>query len=189
MDAQKLFDTVAIHMLSQHRRASSGWGRPEYHAKASNDRCAIGCLIPDTIYHRKIEHKSVPQLLVSKDWRIEPTRNHLQRLAGEHPKNRYLLEILQTLHDHVYAKYWKTGFRTIATAFGLKTDVLNRFRNPRARGVAARLRFEQEEAKQINKVTSYINRWSAETIEWLSKPDVLPTPAEPVAAPQQPVEV
>jgi len=53
MNRQRIFNRVCKHLMKQGRRASQN---DACRLRADNgDRCAIGCLIPNSVYHSELE--------------------------------------------------------------------------------------------------------------------------------------
>jgi hypothetical protein len=60
---QEVFNTVALHLIKQGRASVAGtriYNKPvcAYRSILDGSSCAIGCLIPDGLYHAAIEGKS-----------------------------------------------------------------------------------------------------------------------------------
>ena len=69
MNAQEIFETVSRHLFVQGKQSRGADGRCAYRGE-DNQRCAVGVLIPDALYHREIEgcsvhHKTVMPLLTA----------------------------------------------------------------------------------------------------------------------------
>ena len=87
MKQQDIFDTVAKHLFTQGQQSIVN-GICQY--RDENDHsCAVGCLIPDSIYETKFEGQPINWLLAECDL-LRDT------LGGE---NDVLLMSLQSLHD------------------------------------------------------------------------------------------
>ncbi len=91
MNAQEIFDTVAVHLIKQGKPAVAHSGQACAYKTADGLRCAVGVLISDEEYEDKMEGKSVYTLL----------GNHKEKLARliEHEN---LLATLQNNHDTRY---------------------------------------------------------------------------------------
>lgn len=74
MTEQELFDTVALHLITQGKRATNQQGVPVYRA-SDGSKCAIGIIIPDRLYVPEIEYMDIRMILL-----------------GYHNHNIYMLE-------------------------------------------------------------------------------------------------
>jgi len=63
MTPQQIFDTVATHLFTQGHPAKNPDGFCVYRAY-SGDKCAVGCLIPDSEYEPQMESQSVKELVI-----------------------------------------------------------------------------------------------------------------------------
>ena len=128
MDMQKIFETVARHLLTQKLKCVTSSRGGAYHRQANNLRCAIGCLIPDALYNKRIEGKDVDDLLTSRS----PLGEHLRKLTGfsgkedefgdyQHKDERLIdfLSALQSCHDETEPYHWATELRRIGKRFRL----------------------------------------------------------------------
>jgi hypothetical protein len=117
--AQDIFDTVALHLIVQGRRAILGT-HCRYRTP-SGDRCAIGVLLPDGVYNRQMEGASV--------------RGNCKYLPVSLQAHMALLVNLQELHDDIYLcepgsetvfdqKRLKAALATVADVHGLSARVL-----------------------------------------------------------------
>lgn len=118
MNAQEIFDTVAIHLLTQNKKSVYFGVQCRYRAP-NNLKCAIGILIPDDIYTDDMEGLGVGGLLDSYD--ISPT------LPKYFMKHRDLLAALQLVHDKNDPEYWKGELVSVSTIFDLDPKILEIF--------------------------------------------------------------
>lgn len=103
MTAQEIFDKVTIHLLTQ--------GEPSVNEATSScmyrgdggRMCAVGVLIPDHAYDRRMEGKSITDVLSAFD--------NLQNLAP----HTELLQQLQGVHDQLDLADWPEALDGIAT--------------------------------------------------------------------------
>jgi len=99
---QEAFSIIwGYFVLEKHPRSINSRGDCVYKNK-NNDKCAIGCLIPDDLYFRYLEDKSIPILLDPKQGRYSENSisklNKIRKLFSDiHP---YDLRSLQVIHDH-----------------------------------------------------------------------------------------
>jgi hypothetical protein len=118
--AQEIFNTVAMHLLVQGRKAVGKNGKCVYRSP-NGDRCAVGVLISDEEYLKKMEGKTVVKLLFDEQMpkRLLP---HVKLLAE-----------LQAVHDYCCSDADSHEFdrdellrslRRAAESYGLECDVL-----------------------------------------------------------------
>lgn len=115
MNHQDLFNKVADHLLSQGQRsisliASTGDMGCAYRGE-DGLKCAIGALIPDEIYSRHIEGKSVVSLAVKK---ILPRCG-----VGTDLSTLEFLKALQDIHDKEDPFCWRKSLIYLADSFNL----------------------------------------------------------------------
>jgi hypothetical protein len=91
MNKQEIFDTVAKHLFKQGKRAWRDTKGCEYRSE-DGSMCAVGCLIPDDLYHPSMEGYPVQDIAESVEF-----------LGSE---NLELLAELQLTHDMVF--HWKS---------------------------------------------------------------------------------
>lgn len=123
MELQKIFETVARHLLTQKLKCTNRHGSGAYHRPANNLRCAIGCLIPDALYTKHIEGKDVADLLGSRSQLGEHMRK-LTGFVGEQDddgnyvkKDERILDVmadLQSCHDEIEPYNWAAELRAVA---------------------------------------------------------------------------
>ncbi len=102
MNRQEVFNKVATHLLTQNEKArtQTGWGDFRCSYKADNGlKCAIGCLIPDDLYDKKIEGNSI----LYNPLLISILRNAIDLYIDD---DINFLENLQTIHDQMSIKSW-----------------------------------------------------------------------------------
>lgn len=136
MTAQKIFNTVVTHLHTQGKQAMGKRGNNEiclYRGRRGTS-CAVGCLIPDELYSRKMEKKGVNRVFGMFP-EVKKT------IVGKDQNKVDLLGDLQNAHDD--ARYWRQGgdpagsvtrlpltMRTrlieIANQWNLKIDVLKK---------------------------------------------------------------
>ena len=117
MNTQEAFTTAARHLLTQKERSllSGAWiyVRCAYRGD-SGKKCAIGCLIPDTLYDFNMEGTAIGDLLLD--------RNAVSELLDH--VDRSLLVKLQRLHDDpTKTPNWKTELVNLAKEFDLKWEL------------------------------------------------------------------
>lgn len=114
---QKVYDKVARHLLTQNEKAVLEENMCRYRTPDGR-KCAVGCLIPDDVYHDSIEGDTVRRLLCSaRDISTVLRQNLSYEVHGE------LLSALQTLHDESEVRTWRKGLREIAVTFDLDDSI------------------------------------------------------------------
>lgn len=112
MTAQEIFSKSATHLLRQRAVSRTefvgGGGTICAYRGRNGTSCAVGCLIPDDIYDKKMENLQVLCLI------------HLPGIpdllgAG----NIEILEALQLVHDQKAVSDWETELRAVAARFRL----------------------------------------------------------------------
>ena len=110
---QQIYDTVVTHLWTQNARASKN-GVCKYLEPDTGNKCAVGCLIPESLYHSKLEGAGVKVLLCS----ISPARKAVVEYLGLADEQRlFLLTSLQTFHD--------SQFHSLPAPSGMLTNMLN----------------------------------------------------------------
>jgi hypothetical protein len=124
MNNQGAFDTALLHLLNQGHRCVSAFGRSQLRAPQGGKN-AIGALIPDRLYQKSMEGKTVQQLLAAAGPDFDPLREHFSGVALP------LLNELQDLHDRtgaclpsLFREIVLEGGPRIARMFGLSTRML-----------------------------------------------------------------
>ena len=110
MTNQEIFTKVKNHLLTQNRRALQ---RLVCRYRTDEGlKCAIGCLIPDDVYTRNIEHKTVDLLClgVVKDF------DYLKQF------DKSFLRRLQVIHDNVDVDKWENELKAFARLENLVFD-------------------------------------------------------------------
>jgi hypothetical protein len=106
--AQAVFDTVAIHLLSQVMQSIDKTNSQCLYHAPDGLKCAVGCLIPEDHTYFNLEHLNVSQLLGS------PDHVHFD-----------LLLRLQSVHDEDVVKLnWKAELIDLANELRLNTDAV-----------------------------------------------------------------
>lgn len=122
MNTQKIFDTVATHLLTQ-KVKSVGFsldGTPGCMYRGVNGtRCAVGCLIPDEMYSDGIEH------LMVKDAEIYEILWEANVLSEEDQVTELeLLANLQAVHDGYPETEWADELNRVCREFHLNPTTL-----------------------------------------------------------------
>jgi hypothetical protein len=116
MDDQAIFDYVAHHLLTQDRRATPPDGLGCLYRGAGGTSCAVGCLIPDALYHVDMEGIGVRDLT----GRLMAMRHPLGQWFAEHMP---LLIALMGIHDTISPAEWRDTLRHLAFTLHLNDRV------------------------------------------------------------------
>ncbi len=124
MNNQGAFDTALLHLLNQGHRCVSASGRSQLRAPQGGKN-AIGALIPDELYRKSMEGKTIQQLLAAAGPDFDPLREHFSGVALP------LLNELQDLHDRtgaclpsLFREIVLEGGPRIARMFGLSVRLI-----------------------------------------------------------------
>lgn len=131
MNAQEIFDKVALHLLTQNRKseffdskkARIGEGNRCAYRGDDGAKCAVGCLINDESYHSNLEGHGVLNsdvLFALMHSGIDVNQRH----------NKYMLEGLQGIHDDVVVSEWKETLKALAHKYKLNTDAIDNLPQP-----------------------------------------------------------
>jgi hypothetical protein len=128
MNNQGAFDTALLHLLNQGHRCVSAFGRSQLRTPQGGKN-AIGALIPDRLYQKSMEGKTVQQLLAADSPEFDALREHFSGVALP------LLNELQDLHDRtgaclpsLFREIVLEGGPRIARMFGLSVRLLQLWR-------------------------------------------------------------
>ena len=118
MNEQEVFDKVYRHLITQGARAleNDEPGAVCQYRAPDGKRCAIGCLIPDEMYHPKIEGRSSGNLQIELPGFIA---------LFDRDFNFNLLRKLQSLHDFYPVREWRQSLAYVAKKFGLTVPVMS----------------------------------------------------------------
>jgi len=124
MNNQGAFDAALLHLLNQGHRSVNSSGRSQLRALRGGKN-AIGALIPDQLYSKAMEGKTVQQLLAANGPEFEPLRELLSGVTLP------LLNELQDLHDRtgeclpsMFRDIVREGGKRIARMFGLSARMI-----------------------------------------------------------------
>lgn len=123
MTEQEIFDTVLAHLREQGEASADSSGVCQYRGPDGTS-CAVGCLIPDEMYHPVIEGLGAGDIMAgaaSQEGDMVPVLTRIaDHLGAEHLP---LLEELQAAHDldlfNRGITDWEGRMRSIAKHFGL----------------------------------------------------------------------
>src|ERR1700722_9077507 len=111
--AQQLFDESVNFLRQQKKRSINEAGDCVYWNKATNCKCAVGCLIPEKDYNPLIEHQPL-QAICEGQYAYLPI--HLLEELAPHIG---LLERLQHTHDEALVVDWELDWQSHANDYNL----------------------------------------------------------------------
>lgn len=116
MTNQEIFTTVKTHLLSQQAKsvlpAPPGVTTPTCAYRGVNGlRCAVGCLIPDELYDRYMEGKSIEDIFVD-----------YPALDSMFCSQLSLLDHLRGVHDDQAVEDWPAHLKRVAGWFNLQYE-------------------------------------------------------------------
>lgn len=106
-DKHTVYWKVRNHLLAQGAKAFDAGGEQCAYRAKGGLKCAIGCLIPDSLYRKDLEGKTVYDIGI---------QNLLEKVFG-HPldaETQGFLQDLQGVHDHHPVDAWKTQLNRVA---------------------------------------------------------------------------
>lgn len=118
MAFDRLIDIVAKHLTKQRGQAMTG-DQCHYRTHKGN-MCAVGCLIPDTIYRKGLEGRPVTSFFAlspTGELAFEDVVEHLQTFAPDVPRGtlQVVLRAFQLYHDA--RKDWRTDLSFYTTDY------------------------------------------------------------------------
>lgn len=121
---QQVFDKVADHLLTQNRKSKdiSHTASTLCRYYGPNDtRCAIGCLIPKSVYREEMEEGYTASELISEF-------DGVRGLFGSDVLNKvFVLNALQAVHDDGCVEMWPRALYGVAENYELcKPEILER---------------------------------------------------------------
>ncbi len=105
--AQEVFDQVAVHLLTQNKKAMNGSEDTCAYRGIENTCCAAGCLIADNEYKKSFEDKR---------WDALVERGEVPSMHAQ------LIDRLQSLHDGGLVEHWKNLLIGLADRNELNTN-------------------------------------------------------------------
>jgi hypothetical protein len=114
---QEIFEFVAKHLLTQKEPALDESGDCVYRGE-NNLKCAVGCLIPDSLYRSEIEYVSFSYL-----------NSFFPSISNYPQKCRNLVCSLQDIHDGQNTESWYEQICILAESYELDTTSLKEFEN------------------------------------------------------------
>lgn len=118
---QEIFDISATHLLSQGvKSVTVNYGRATtacLYRGPGELQCAIGVLIPDTLYQPGMEEQTIQSMFV-----LFPRE---MASSGLNVEDEDLLRDLQIIHDECLVAEWKVLLKDLAERYDLKTEVVS----------------------------------------------------------------
>jgi len=116
MNKQQIFDKVKTHLLTQMKRSSIIKYDNSICLYRGPDglMCAAGCVIPDSIYDRRMEGKTIGVIISGTAFNMPAWMNQNQ--------NKHLLTSLQDLHDSVDPSDWGSALKRVAETYELEYE-------------------------------------------------------------------
>lgn len=114
---QEIFDHVATHLLTQKKKSVLA-DNPGFCCYRGSDgsSCAVGCLIPDSIYTSDIEMTGVVRLF---EHEMIPDWFHSFGITDREDPKLQFLQQLQNLHDAIGPVGWIQQLFRIAHTYSL----------------------------------------------------------------------
>ena len=119
---QKIFDQVSKHLLTQMQSSISESNGCLYRGP-NNTKCAIGCLIPDSLYSPDIENSIVRSLVKMEAY--EKFFCELLEVDKISEQDIVFLQNLQDIHDNSETHDWLNNLECFADENDLKQESLN----------------------------------------------------------------
>lgn len=134
---QNLFDKVALHLITQNKQSKRTGDATCRYRGANGTSCAVGCLIPDELYDKKIEFESwysfipegryngygYPTSSDDKDMLLKGIYDHINPQGDSNTDS--MIEELQQVHDNSSVEDWPTRLRDVARQFNLKQHMID----------------------------------------------------------------
>lgn len=128
-DKQKIFNKVATHLLKQNEKALNCHDACQYRGDGGTS-CALGCLIPDDLYAKRLEGHSIrgsvlddfdSKFLDEEDIPDPEFKKIVYRATGAKSVHDFVfLACLQSLHDNDEPNEWADELKGLARRYKLK---------------------------------------------------------------------
>lgn len=112
LDRQAVFNKVTAHLLTQNEKSMNGEACA--YRSPNGLKCAIGALIPDSMYDRDVEGLNVHGLQSSL---FLQKALDLPEAPSDDDVN--FLQALQDAHDWEHPSIWRDSLKSIAVSYGL----------------------------------------------------------------------
>ncbi len=125
---QETFDKVALHLLTQNKRAEDDDGVCMYWERESGRQCAVGCLIPKNEYKKEFEGKVLFEFDATHRVPTEPvTPSSVGKFMKDKGYDLSLLYEMQNIHDTDTVARWRIKLLELASRKNLLTTVIDTF--------------------------------------------------------------
>lgn len=114
MSLQATFDKIVMHLLTQGEPAKSD--SMCYYRAYNGLSCAVGCLIPDSLYNKCFEGEGVGRII---DYALRRNQEETFAAVGISLDNLEMLESLQRIHDIVEPHDWYDSLCVVANKYNL----------------------------------------------------------------------
>lgn len=121
MDKQQIFNVVADHLLTQNRRSANEIGSCKYRGP-DGTKCAVGILIPDDMYKRRMEGRDIHGLVAASGDRSSP--EVFYEVPDYFSSEKEFLSTLQSTHDMARIEKWPAHLKEIALVSSLEVTPL-----------------------------------------------------------------
>lgn len=111
---QEIFDTVVAHLREQGVACKNSDNC--VYRNSAHQACAVGCLIPDSIYRPALEENGVIRLY---QWNYLPEFFAAYGITTEDTTALELMADLQCTHDTNNPINWELSFSSLATNYSL----------------------------------------------------------------------
>lgn len=124
MNKQDTFDKVVKHARTQNEKAQDLVRKQCLYRTESGLKCFIGCLIPDNLYNKGMESKTIIALhnhhneVMEEIFGSELTKADIDFLSN-----------LQRIHDQSEVRVWESKFKHLAETEGLVYNQVNFIEN------------------------------------------------------------
>lgn len=113
--AQRLFNTIRTHLLTQNKKARTVAGRCKYRTD-SGLKCAVGCLITDSVY------EDVGRIIEGRPAEAPEVTQAVEESIGEtlDVRAESMLYRMQRLHDNYDPPDWEAQMEQVAADLKLE---------------------------------------------------------------------
>ena len=120
MNLQTIFTKVKDHLLKQNKKCFEEGVGERCMYRQGELSCAVGVLIPDEVYHSKMEHQPVDILLEeNKGFKDLFEFESYDMITSIDCQKVELLKELQEIHDEDYVWDWEIQLKKLAKEFDL----------------------------------------------------------------------
>lgn len=141
-ELQKVFDTVAVHLMTQKKKASHTHEKGRFYfliRPIDGARCALGCLLPanykyedarylnNLYFPSDITAQSLQQTDSGYKFQIHQQHSFIEEIKAcgfnlSWVQDRFFLSRLQRIHDEYSVEQWYKELQELAFNYGLNQD-------------------------------------------------------------------